>query len=186
MAIMDYLRKLQDIIMPYEPVEEEVVEKKDETKTTQTQAQEQTQEQVQAQAQNLMDTLAARRAAAVSAAANGTASVNGVRYTAYKDTTARPNLKIVKAPEFVMKVYQPADYSQINSVADDILANRAVVVNYEYVRPEEQLRICDYIEGVCYAVDGAVSKISEKIFLYTPEGISTSDIAALVASVRYH
>lgn len=180
MVIMDWIRKITDIIMPLEPVneEEETVEKKADAKAKE-ETQVQPQAQAQTQAQNLMETMAARRASA----GGTTGSAN---YTAYKDTTSRPNLKIIKAPEFVMKVYQPADYSQINSVADDILAKKAAVVNYEYVHAEEQRRICDYIEGVCYAVDGTVTKISEKIFLYVPAGINTSDIEALVASVRYH
>ena len=186
MIIMDWVRKITDIIMPLEPMpeEEEVVEKKPEVKPM----------QMPTQAQNLVENVAAKRAAAGGTSAayvntsHSTASVNSVNYTAYADTskTNRPNLQIIKAPEFVMKVYTPADYSQINGIADDILNHKAVVVNYEYVHAEEQRRICDYIDGVCYAVDGAVTKISEKIFLYAPAGINTSDIAALVASVRYH
>ena len=182
MVVMDWLKKITDIIMPIdnEVEEEEVVAAKPENKVEQAQAQTQEQnQQKQTQAQNLVETMAARRAAAGG-------GVNVSTATAFKETTSRPNLKLIKPPEFVMKVYQPADYSQINGVADDILAHKAAVVNYEYVRADEQRRICDYIDGVCYAVDGTVTQISEKIFLYVPAGISTSDIAALVASVRYH
>lgn len=190
MVVMDWLRKITDIIMPpIDPAdeEEEIIEKKVDAKITPAQAQAQTQaqpQQQQTQAQNLVETMAARRTAA---GGGSTSTVNtGVNYSSYKDTTSRPNLKLIKAPEFIMKLYQPADYSQINGIADDILAHKAAIVNYEYVHAEEQRRICDYIDGVCYAVDGTVTQISEKIFLYVPAGISTSDIAALVASVRYH
>jgi cell division inhibitor SepF len=184
MILMDWARKIADVIMPIENDEEEVAEKKEK--------EEQKPLQMQTQAQNLAESVAARRAAIGTTGnvtvSHGTANVNGVNYTAYTDASKnnRPNLQIIKAPEFVMKVYTPADYSQINGIADDVLAHKAVVVNYEYVHAEEQRRICDYIDGVCYAVDGAVTKIAEKIFLYVPAGISTSDIAALVASVRYH
>lgn len=185
MVVMDWLRKITDIIMPIDPPEEEeIIAPKPEVKNEQAQAQTQAQAQQQTQAQTLMETMNARR---VAAGGGGTATVNtGASYASYKDTPARPNLKLIKAPEFVMKVYQPADYNNINSIADDILAHKAAVVNYEYVHADEQRRICDYIDGVCYAVDGTVTQISEKIFLYVPAGISTSDIAALVASVRYH
>ena len=179
MSFSEWMRKIQDIIMPVvdEPEEEVVTTKKTEVAE---QSQTQTQAQAQTQAQTLVETLAARRAAM---GGGSTSTVGGVNYNVANN---RPNLKIIKAPEFVMKVYQPADYSQINGIADDILAQKAAVVNYEYVHAEEQRRICDYVDGVCYAVDGTVTKISEKIFLYVPAGISTSDIAALVASVRYH
>lgn len=178
MIVMDWLKKAVDIIVPPidQPEEEENVVTKTEEKTTQTQAQTQFQAQQQpTQAQNLAETVAAHRAVA-----------GGGSY-AYKSTTtnSRPNLKVIKPPEFVMKVYKPADYNNINCIAQDILDHKAAVVNYEYVHADEQRRICDYVDGVCYAVDGKVTKISEKIFLYVPSGINTSDIAALVASVNY-
>jgi cell division inhibitor SepF len=184
MILMDWAKKIADIIMPIDNEEEEVVENKEKI--------EQKPLQMPTQAQNLAENVAARRAAATAntniSTTHGTATVNGVNYTAYTDTskTNRPNLQIIKAPEFVMKVYTPADYNHVNEIADDVLAHKAVVVNYEYVHASEQRRICDYIDGVCYAIDGAVTQIAEKIFLYVPAGISTSDIAALVASVRYH
>ena len=188
MVVVDWFKKLVDIVIPIEndEYEEEVAEKKVEAKPAQATATAaaQTQQQ-QTQAQNLMETMAARRVAAGGGAATSTVSA-GVNYASYKDNAARPNLKLIKAPEFVMKLYQPTDYSQIVSIADDILAHKAAVVNYEFINPEEQRRISDYIDGVCYAVDGTVTQISEKISLYVPAGINTSDIAALVASVRYH
>lgn len=187
MILMDWARKVADIIMPIDNEEEEVAEKKEKEK------EEQKPLQMPTQAQNLAENVAARRAAMSAGGTSytttaNTATVNGVNYTAYTDTSKnnRPNLQIIKAPEFVIKIYVPADYSQINGIADDILAHKAVIVNYEYVHTEEQRRLCDYIDGVCYAVDGAVTKISDKIFLYVPAGINSSDIAALVASVRYH
>ncbi len=179
-VVTDWLKKVTDFIMPIveEPVEEEVIEKKEEVKSEQTQAQTQKQ---QTQAQNLVETVNQRRAAMGGGVA---ASVNGIGSFNYKGTVSRPNLKLIKPPEFVMKVYQPDNYNQTKGIVDDILAHKAAVVNYESVTSEEQLRMGDYIDGVCYAVDGTVTKISEKIVLYVPFGINTSDIAALVASVR--
>ena len=143
MIIMDWVRKITDIIMPLEPMpeEEEVVEKKEDAKAKPM--------QMPTQAQNLVENVAAKRAAAggisaayVNTSRGNTASVNGVNYTAYTDNskTNRPNLQIIKAPEFVMKVYTPADYSQINGIADDILNHKAVVVNYEG-RTTQNLRL---------------------------------------------
>lgn len=175
-VVMDWLKKITDIIVPpIDSIEEEEVTttKSAEEKVSQTQeaqAQAQVQHQ-QNQAQSLAETMNARRAVA-----------GGGGYSYKNATTSRPNLTLIKPPEFVMKVYQPSDYNNINSIAKDILEHKVAVVNYEYVHAEEQRRICDYIDGVCYAVDGTVTKISEKIVLYVPAGISTSDIAALVAS----
>lgn len=126
-----------------------------------------------------------RQYAHVHTADSGTASVNGIRYTAYTDNS-QPERPRVVAPMFDMKIYRPADYNQVAGITDDVLTQKAVVVNYENVNPEEQRRICDFIEGACYAVDGTVTKISDRIFLYSPAGIDASDLASLVAaSARY-
>ncbi|MBQ7705795.1 MAG: cell division protein SepF [Selenomonadaceae bacterium] len=174
MFIVDWAKKIADVFMPIEtPEEEEVVtEKKQEEKP----------KLEQTQAQSLVEQTARR-----AASGGNVSTAHAVHYPSYTSTSQndRPNLKLIKAPEFVMKVYTPADYNHINEIADDILTHKAIVVNYEYVREDEQRRICDYIDGVCYAIDGAVTKIAERIYLYVPAGISTSDIAALVASVRY-
>ncbi len=183
--MFSWVKKITDMIMPIDPgleeqVEEETVEKK-QAETAKTQK---------------VNETASRRAAGGSAehypagyvntSTTGTASMNGVTYEAYTDNTERPNLKVIKAPELTMRIYRPSDYSQVSGIADDILAKKAVVVNYEYVSSEEQRRVCDFIDGACYAIDGSVTKISERIFLYVPAGIDTKDIAALAAaSMRY-
>ena len=185
--IMDWAKKIVDFIMPVEPdvEEEEVAETK-----------KQVQKPVEKQVHQVATVKEARRASAVgggkayaamNTAENGSMSVGGKRYVAYEtavpDTEDKPNLKIVKSPEFSVKIYHSVNGSQVCAVADDILSRKAAVVNYENLDETEQRRICDFINGVCYASDGSVRMISEKIVLYVPAGINSEDIAMAAASV---
>jgi len=120
---------------------------------------------------------------------NGTASIDGMRYTAYSDNsvstpTARPSLTVVKSHDLTMKIYAPDNFDQVVGIADDILERRAAVVNYERVNADDQRRISDFVNGVCYVTDGTVSMVSEKIFLYMPNGVEAGEIARVATSMR--
>ena len=183
--IMDWAKKIVDYIMPVEPdvEEEEVVETKKHA-----------QNHAASKVRQVTEVKEAKRAVAGGGAAysamstaESSKSVGGKRYVAYEtavpDTEDKPDLKIVKSPEFSVKIYHSVNGSQVCAVADDILSRKAAVVNYENLDESEQRRICDFINGVCYASEGSVRMISEKIVLYVPAGINSEDIAMAAASV---
>ena len=196
LMVMDWIKKVTDIIMPLEPLPEEE-EEVEEVKKTPTKSA----EPVQMQQQETV----VRRAAAggggtarasmnysagsVLTSDNGTASIDGMRYTAYSDNsvstpTARPSLTVVKSHDLTMKIYAPDNFDQVVGIADDILERRAAVVNYERVNADDQRRISDFVNGVCYVTDGTVSMVSEKIFLYMPNGVEAGEIARVATSMR--
>lgn len=193
--LMDWIKKVTDIIMPLEPLPEEDIEeeKKSDTKATENKI-------AQPKAQNFEETSMRRMAVGggtatyaaggvFNTAEGGTTSMNGMRYTAYSDPisstpTARPSLTVVKSNELTVKIYAPENFNQVVGIADDILGKKAAVVNYELVGEEEQRRISDFVNGVCYVTDGAVSMVSEKIFLYLPAGVESGEIARAASSVR--
>ncbi|MBQ7629797.1 MAG: cell division protein SepF [Selenomonadaceae bacterium] len=189
MVVMDWIKKVTDLIMPLESAEEEdyVEEKKSDAKAT---------ENKSAQVHEVKETRKVAAAgggvarAALSTSESGAMSVDGKRYVAYEtstpDTEDKPALKVVKSPEFSVKIYHSVNGSQVCAVADDILSRKAAVVNYEALDEAEQRRICDFINGVCYASDGSVRMISDRIFLYVPAGINSEDIAMAAASVYSH
>lgn len=193
--LMDGIKKITDIIMPLEPYPED--EDFSAKKAEPTQAEQPVQAQAQAPAPAQTPAQAQTAGGNVAYAAekypsgyvntsyNGTTSVNGVRYTAYAEPSAQESHpKNAAPPELLMKIYKPADYSLVKEIANDILARKAVVVNYEYLEPDGQLRICDFIDGTCFAIDGDVTKISEKIYLYVPPGVETGDLAAMAAAAK--
>ena len=211
MIVMDWIRKLTDIIMPLEPPNEEEEEVK-ETKKTEAKVEEPRPAQEPAKAaQPAAQTFQAERPAATSAfaqnfgsktsftrnggmvstAENGVTSMGGVRYEAYNNETAeasvRPSLAVVKTPQLTMKIYAPTKFDdQVKQIADDLLKNNAVIVNFEGVDEMEQQRIGDFIIGAVYMIDGQAEMVSSKIVLYVPKGIEYENAVARVPMRRYN
>ncbi len=215
MILMDWIRKVTDIIMPLEPPNEEEEEVK-ETKKSETKVEEiksaPAQPTAQSTAQPAAQTFQAEKQTAasgyaqnfgagtmsftrhggmVSTAENGVTSMGGVRYEAYNNNTAeasvRPSLAVVKTPTLTMKIYAPTKFDdQVKQIADDLLKHNAVIVNFEGVDELEQQRIGDFIIGAVYMIDGQAEMVSSKIVLYVPKGIEYESAAAKVPMRRYN
>lgn len=182
--VMDWVKKITDIIMPIETEEEEV---ETESKPEVVEKKEVKNNVVAKKVATGGGTASyAADTAVTSTSESGTTSIGGMRYTAYSEPTptARPSLTVVKPHELIVKIYTPENFDQVVGIADDILAKKAAVVNFERVMDSEQRRISDFVNGVCYITDGAVRVISDKIFLYLPAGVEAGEIARVAASMR--
>ncbi|MBR2775237.1 MAG: cell division protein SepF [Selenomonadaceae bacterium] len=206
MIVMDWIRKLTDIIMPLEPPEE--YEEVKETKKAETKAEEPkpARETPTQPTQPAAQTFQADKQAIgfgggsmkfthtggmVSTAENGVTSMGGVRYEAYNsgnsDPSVRPSLAVVKTPQLTMKIYAPTKYDdQVKQIADDLLKHNAVIVNFEGVDDIEQQRIGDFVIGAVYMIDGRAEMVSSKIVLYVPPGIDYESAAARIPMRRYN
>ena len=212
MGLMDWIKKITDIIMPLEPPQEEEEElkdaKKSEAKVEEAKAAQEQQPAQQAQpvgksyqTEKQAGSFAqgfgggsmsfTRNGGMVSTAENGVTSMGGVRYEAYNNNTAeasvRPSLAVVKTPQLTMKIYKPTKYDdQVKQIADDLLKHNAVIVNFEGVDDIEQQRIGDFVIGAVYMIDGRAEMISGKIVLYVPQGIDYESAAARIPMRRYN
>ena len=185
---MEWLRKVTDWIMPLETVNEEETEREEVKKA----------EAAPVAKKIEMPTAAATPAAtgALESELGAVRKVNAAGGGGYGSAMKfnpetslpmppiRPTLTVVesKMKDLNVKIYNPTKYEEASKIAADILSRNAAVVNYDYVEASLQLRICDFLNGVCYVTDGYTDKISEKIFLYVPDGVDTVDIAEAVAS----
>ena len=90
----------------------------------------------------------------------------------------RRNLKVhtTKAQELNVEVFVPRDFDHVTVIADELKSGKAAVVNYEQIEASEQRRICDFVNGVCYVLDGAAKRISEYMVLYVPANVEVNDI----------
>ena len=209
MIVMDWIKKITDIIMPLEPPieeEEEVKETKTESKAEEVKPAQQSSQASQPAAQTYQaekhttGSLAqgfgggtmsfTRNGGMVSTAENGVTSMGGVRYEAYNsgsETSVRPSLAVVKTPQLTMKIYAPTKYDeQVKNIVDDLLKKNAVIVNFESVDDGVQQRIGDFIIGAVYSIDGKAEMISDKIVLYVPNGIDYENAAAASGMRRYN
>lgn len=91
--------------------------------------------------------------------------------------SARPQLTVHtnKTASLKVQIYAPQNFDQVTTIADDIKGGKAAVVNYERIDAGEQRRICDFVNGVCYVMNGCAKRISEQIVLYVPDGVDVAD-----------
>lgn len=95
-------------------------------------------------------------------------------YAGHQDKTERPVLTVHTNPDLKIKVFVPTTFDQANLIANCIKNKEAVVVNYEQVDTKEQRRLCDFLNGVCYVLDGGVQRITNVSVLYVPENVEIS------------
>ena len=59
-------------------------------------------------------------------------------------------------------------------IADHLKQSRPVVMNMEQTDQDIAQRVVDYVQGVMYALDGNIDRVSESIYLCAPNNMSVS------------
>ena len=78
-------------------------------------------------------------------------------------------------------VIKPTTIEDEIEIADTLLSGRTVLINMEGLNLEIAQRIIDFTSGATYAMHGSLQKVSNYIFLATPNGVDISgDIQNLV------
>ena len=95
----------------------------------------------------------------------------------------KPKFKLHTAntPSLKMEVHVPQNFDHVRAIGDELKKKNAVIVNYEMLGVHDQRRICDFLNGLTYVLDGNVKRISNHIVLYVPDGVDISDAALAVA-----
>ncbi len=92
-----------------------------------------------------------------------------------KEEIAKPvKLNKLKITESEVVISEPLSYSESQSIADYVLANRSMVINLRRVTPDQAKRIIDFLSGTIYAIDGTIQKIGDDIFLLTPKAVNVT------------
>ncbi len=71
-------------------------------------------------------------------------------------------------------VIKPSTFEDSKEVTETLLSGRAVVLNMEGMHVETAQRIIDFVSGACYSMNGNLQKISNYIFIATPETVDIS------------
>lgn len=81
----------------------------------------------------------------------------------------RPRLKVHSQSAGSLKIIVdlPTGFDDVQAYADHLRNNIAVIVNYQQVDLATQQRMSDFLNGVCYIMDGCVQRISGQVVLYT-------------------
>ena len=71
-------------------------------------------------------------------------------------------------------VIAPRSYNDAQQIADRFKNGVPVIVNLQTAEPDLARRLIDFSSGMSYALDGAIQRIAEKVFLLTPANVEVS------------
>ena len=60
------------------------------------------------------------------------------------------------------KIYKPLAFSEVEELANELLNQQTIIVSLLEIEKNEARRICDFLNGVCFALNGEVKKIENK------------------------
>ena len=66
-------------------------------------------------------------------------------------------------------IVTPKVFSQVEEIANELLNNRSVIVDLTDTELVEAKRICDFLNGVTFAIDGKVEKVAKLVYLFSPK-----------------
>lgn len=90
-------------------------------------------------------------------------AAKGIGYAAMPARQSKP---------YTMVVVSPKNYKDAEKIGAHLKESRPVVINLEKTDKGEAERIVDFVNGVMYALEGNIDKISEGIYLCAPSNMS--------------
>ena len=79
-----------------------------------------------------------------------------------------------KTEHMEVVVKRPASMDDANEITDTLLSGRAVILNLEGIHVDVAQRIIDYSAGSVYAMRGNFQRITNYIFVVTPDSVELS------------
>jgi cell division inhibitor SepF len=73
-----------------------------------------------------------------------------------------------------MHVVTPKSFNDAQQVADEFKRSKPVIINLQQTDRELSKRLIDFSSGMTYALGGGMQRISQGIFLLTPENVEVS------------
>ncbi len=87
----------------------------------------------------------------------------------------RNNSKVVPMRRSMeVTMIRPTSMEDSRDICDYLLAGKAVVLNMEGIHTEIAQRIIDFTSGATYSMNGNLQKISNYIFIATPDSVELS------------
>ena len=65
-------------------------------------------------------------------------------------------------------IFNPIEFKDCENIANELLNRKSVIVDLTNTNIQEAKRICDFLNGVTYAVNGSVKKIAKLVYLFNP------------------
>ena len=115
-----------------------------------------------------------------------TGATGGVSAVGSSAGYSSPVLSVNKsASKQEVVLFRPNSFNDITKAADDLCANRAVVVNMEGVDKAMARRVVDFLSGSVYALQGSVTKIAQSAYLFCPNNMNVlGDLESIQAEAE--
>lgn len=98
-----------------------------------------------------------------------------------KITPMRSSRRANQSVAMEVCVIKPKTVDDAREIAETLLAGRTIVLNLEGIDLEVGQRLIDFTSGSCFAIGGNLQKISNYIFIVTPQAVDISgDIQSIV------
>ena len=65
-------------------------------------------------------------------------------------------------------IVTPKTFSQVEEISNHLLDGVSVIVDLTSTEISEAKRICDFLNGVTFALNGKVEKIAKLVYMFTP------------------
>ena len=72
-------------------------------------------------------------------------------------------------------VMAPSSFNDAPQMADVFKENKPLILNMQAMDRDLSRRLVDFCSGFCYVLDGKMERITDHVFLLTPEGAVVSD-----------
>ena len=79
------------------------------------------------------------------------------------------------APSYSMKLMKPSSYEDGPMIANELLANNAVIINLENASAETAANLIFFLDGVTYAISGHLKPVSANTFMLTPKNMDITE-----------
>ena len=74
-----------------------------------------------------------------------------------------------------LKVVRPESFAEVSSIADHLLSGCTVVLNVEMLDRPMTLRMLDFLNGVTYATDGEIKKVTPTTYIVASRNVDVTD-----------
>lgn len=97
---------------------------------------------------------------------------NGPRTDGDAQAQRRPHLGVHTVRPGRVNVRRNAQvFDDAKAAADGLKNGEQQIVNLERATPQMTERIIDFLNGVCYALDGTVERIGDKVYMFVPANV---------------
>ncbi len=84
------------------------------------------------------------------------------------------NVNMTSGSAIEMKVIKPDSLNSVTQIADCLLDRKTVLLNLEDASKETAHRLIDFLQGVTYAINGALNQVAASTYVVTPNNVEVT------------